>query len=127
MDRLQRKVLQLIINEGPIIANKIRIACQIEKEDNDPSNRNVRTIIADLTKDGWPIASGNSGFYLAYERRDKRKYKRRLWAYIKGIRLRIKEFNGAWRKFKSDENYYMHIIQESRRSKRRKIKRRKKS
>lgn len=127
MDRLQRKVLQLIINEGPIIANKIRIACQIEKEDNDPSNRNVRTIIAELTKEGWPIASGNNGFYLAYQRKDKRRYKKRLWTYIAGIRSRIKEFNNAWRKFKGDENYYMHIINDSRRQKRRKIKRRKKS
>lgn len=126
MTNVERQVLQVIINHGPIVAKRIKgKITDYELSKDDTTNRAIRKIINDLTIQGWPIAADHRGFYLAYQRKDKRRYRRRLRSFIKGIEERIQEFDAAWRMFKSDENYYMHIVDSSRRQKRRKIKRRK--
>ena len=119
---MKTKVLKAIIQDGPITAKRIVERFEIE---DDPSHRIVRTIVADLTLEGWPIVSGNRGFWIAKSLRDRRIYKSRLRAYIKSIQQRILDFENAYQGFNAtNRKLYRKLKRQANREKR-KIKRRK--
>lgn len=118
---MKSQILKKIIQDGPI--NVSSLENMLKVLDIESSDREVRLAVAELVQEGWPIVSGNKGYWIAKSLKDKRVCIQRLRSQVKAVEQRIKDLNKAYYSFqnKGNRDLYNLLKNQKRKIKRRKL------